>query len=322
MRLLTLFAMTALAAWFCRPAQSQDSWKEAKSYSGIDMSSPDTLANGTINCSRVPISGSALNIGTESNYLLPVSVDQAAETIRHVENSSTEIDSLMSKPANAGDLKKLNVTDSSLKTIKWLNLSSDEKSRLSDAFKSGSPETINAAWTALLLNRATSFQNGGLLKAEPYDLGGTPFKLAPELVSLLKQRAPVLKRFVSVMDEVMTGKPGNNLPVVYYWENEKIQGNQNLALGTVHAMKTPTGYQLADLTYYSASSYFISITLHELWPVTVNGKSQTYVWRGDYVISPSIGYTRGIERMAAENIMILEVKSAIKDQINQAARAK
>jgi hypothetical protein len=314
--------MAALAVFSCNPVQAQDSWKEAQTYSGIDMSGPDALANGTINCSRVPISGSALNIGTESNYLLPVSVDQAAGVIRRVEDSTTENDYLLSKPAAIDNFRKLNITDSSLKTLKWLNLSTAEKGRLSDAFKNGSSDKINSTWSAILLDRATTFQSNGLLKAEPYDLGGTPFKLAPELVGLLKQRAPVLKRFVSVMDEIMTGKPGTNLPVVYYWENEKIQGSQNIGLGAVHALKTATGYQLADLTYYSASSYYISITLHELWPVTVNGKAQTYVWRGDYVISPSIGYTRGIERMAAENIMILEVKSTIKDQINLAAKAK
>jgi hypothetical protein len=317
MRFLILFA--ALAATV---TPAQDRWKEASSFSGIDLSPPQALANGAINCSRVPISGSTLNIGTESNYLLPLPPDQAAGIIHRVENNSTEIDNLISKPVSPENFNKLTVTDSSLKNTKSLNFSGAEKQQLTAVFQSGSTDQINTLWRTLLLNRCASFQANGLIKAEPYDFGNTSFQPAPELVGLLKQRSPVLKRFVNIMDEIMTGKPVASEPVIHYWQNEKIQGNQNLGLGSIHTQKTATGYQLADITYYSASSYFISITLYEFWPVQVNGENQTYVWRGDYVISPSIGYTKGIERMAAENIMILEVKSAIRDQIRNCAKAK
>jgi hypothetical protein len=310
MRFLLLFATLAAAA-----VHAQDAWREAGTYAAIPLAAPSTLAKGSVNCARVPIAGSALNLSTESNYLLPVSPDRAVRFIHQPTNSAAETDRRLAKPAIPANFAKLSVTDSSLKTVRNLDLSTSEKNQIRNAVQAGSADQINAAWRALLLNRATAYQTGGLNQATPEAADSGAFRPVPELVGLLKQRTPMLRRFVGLMDEIITGRPGKNQPVSYYWTDEKIQGNQNLSLGALHTLATATGYQLADLTYYSATSYFLSLTLYELWPVTVSGRTQTYVWRGDYVISPSIGHARGIERMAAENIMVLEVKAAIRDQL-------
>jgi hypothetical protein len=321
MRLLLFSGVVGMFTWFGGSAMAQEAWQEARTFSAIEPAAPRELVNSGVNCSRVPISGSALNISTESNYLLPVAPDRAVVMLLRVEGNPAETDTLVAKPAASADFSRLHVSDSSLKTLKGLNLAATEKPPLDTAFKSGAADRIDGAWRDLLLRRTTAFQDGGLLKAGSYESGGAQFQPARELVGLLRQRPPVLKRFVNIMDEIMTGNSAAGRPPVHYWANEKIQGSQNLSLGSVHARQTAAGWQAAGLTYYSASSYFLSVTLYEFWPVEIGGRTQTYVWRGDYVISPSLGYTKGIERMAAENIMTLEVKSDIRSQIQRCVRA-
>ncbi|MDR1192180.1 MAG: hypothetical protein LBK60_11065 [Verrucomicrobiales bacterium] len=317
---LTMHWWLLLAALAVTGARAQESWREARTYAGLVPAAPQVLAGGGVHCARVGMAGATLNLGTEAVYLLPVAPDQAAALIRDVADNPAEVALPLAKPVAADEFKSLTVTDASLKTAKGLNLSAGEKTTFGAAGRGGDPPQFNAVWRQLLLTRAAAFQTGGLLPAAAYELGGGAlFQPAPELVGLLKQRAPVLRRFVCVMDEVFTGQPGANQPAVHYWADEKVQGNQNFALGAVHALKTADGWQLADLTYYSASSYYLSLTLYELWPVAVAGRAQTYVWRGDYVISPSIGHLKGIERMAAGNIMLLEVKGAIRAQIKRCA---
>ena len=58
----------------------------------------------------------------------------------------------------------------------------------------------------------------------------------------------------------------------------------------------------------------------ELWPAEVDGKQQTLIWRADFVSTSSIPFLKGIERLAAENIMLLEVKKSIGAFVKEASR--
>ena len=49
------------------------------------------------------------------------------------------------------------------------------------------------------------------------------------------------------------------------------------------------------------------LPLHQLWPVQVEGRASTLVWRGDMISSASVGSLRGIERIAAESTMIKDI---------------
>ncbi len=48
-------------------------------------------------------------------------------------------------------------------------------------------------------------------------------------------------------------------------------------------------YQSADVLYYASGGYYVALTLHQLWPVTVDGKPSTLVWRGDMISSAVAG---------------------------------
>jgi len=48
-----------------------------------------------------------------------------------------------------------------------------------------------------------------------------------------------------------------------------------------------------------------------MWPVTVNGKTETLVWRDDLVSAPNIAYLHGTERLASGMIMLQETKQGV-----------
>src|SRR4026207_282979 len=63
-------------------------------------------------------------------------------------------------------------------------------------------------------------------------------------------------------------------------------------------------YQAADVLYYASGGYYVALTLHQLWPVTVEGKPSTLVWRGDMISSAELGSVRGVGRLGAGSVMM------------------
>jgi hypothetical protein len=48
-----------------------------------------------------------------------------------------------------------------------------------------------------------------------------------------------------------------------------------------------------------------------MWPVTVNGKTSTLVWRGDMISSASLATLRGVEKLGSESAMMKDVAKSI-----------
>jgi hypothetical protein len=70
-------------------------------------------------------------------------------------------------------------------------------------------------------------------------------------------------------------------------------------------------YQSADVLYYASGGYYVGLTLYQLWPVTVEGKPSTLVWRGDMISSATLGSLRGVERLGSESVMMKNVTKAV-----------
>ena len=83
-------------------------------------------------------------------------------------------------------------------------------------------------------------------------------------------------------------------------------GQENIE--TVHE---PEPIQTANTLYYASGGYYAGITLHQLWPVEVEGRASTLVWRGDMISSASVASLRGIERIAAESTMIKDISRTV-----------
>jgi len=70
-------------------------------------------------------------------------------------------------------------------------------------------------------------------------------------------------------------------------------------------------YQYADVLYYASGGYYVALTLHQLWPVTVDGKPSTLVWRGDMISSAELGSLHGVERLGSESVMMKNITKAV-----------
>jgi hypothetical protein len=233
------------------------------------------------------------------------------------------------------------VLDEGLADPDTLHLSRPEAELLSKTDDSG---VLTNTWRKILLERATAFQSGGLQAMAPYQTEDEIFNPSKEFIRLMRSRKPVLRQFLELIDPIMTGKnlhggetkaikgdqsnPGNPpadsldtaVPALdkphFYWHQSEIQGRVTLGLAAFLSRPIPTGFQGADVTFYASNSYFFSLSLYQLWPVMLEGRQQTLIWRGEYVITPSVLGIKGLERMAAENILLLEVKKSIRDFVN------
>ena len=97
-----------------------------------------------------------------------------------------------------------------------------------------------------------------------------------------------------------------------YWELLSVDEKGVLALGAHYSRSGAGGtIQTANALYYASGGFYAGITLHQLWPVEVEGRASTLVWRGDMTSSASIGSLRGIERIAAESTMIKDVSRVV-----------
>ena len=126
----------------------------------------------------------------------------------------------------------------------------------------------------------------------------------PELSNVvLRQQEKIRKQFASLLG----GKPEQ------YWELVEIEEKGVLSLGASYSRATSGGgFQAADVLYYASGGYYAGVTLYQMWPVTVDGKPSTLVWRGDLISSPELAGLRGVERLGSESSMIKDVSKSIR----------
>lgn len=323
------------------PMVAQSSMKDAFPYAYDSDIQLSDLAGGKVSGLRVPSEGRALSMSVESYYLLP---DAPANVIKLMIDSTSATDAeasdtlsidghyIISESPRKEDFSPFSLSGEKSSSFGFggtrmldadvtkLNLSNKEAAMLKKAADQGEAG-IDAVWKEIFFNRATTFRQGGLLKSARYESKGKPFDVRQELVALLKSRPKVLNQFQNILGVIMTGKPFEGmLKPSHYWQNHKLQGQRVVTMAYITAHPTGSGYLVADCTYYVTGGYYTSLILYELQPVQFEGKSQTLVWRGDYVISESINFLKGIERMAAEKIMLLEIKKSVESFIGEVSR--
>ena len=69
--------------------------------------------------------------------------------------------------------------------------------------------------------------------------------------------------------------------------------------------------QTADVLYYASGGYYVALTLYQMWPVNVEGKASTLVWRGDMISAASLGSLHGVERLGSESVMMKDISKAV-----------
>jgi hypothetical protein len=164
----------------------------------------------------------------------------------------------------------------------------------------------------VLVARAKSFISGGTSAEPPYDHSGETIRVSEELNGLLKQQGKIRRQFSGFLGETGIGRGAGALTPELYWELLDVDDQGVLTLGASYNRPGTGGtHQAADVLYYASGGYYVALTLYQMWPVTVDGKASTLVWRGDMISSASLASLHGVERLGSESAMMKDISKAI-----------
>ena len=167
-------------------------------------------------------------------------------------------------------------------------------------------------WMGVLSSRSAAFASGGSAAQPPYDHSAQGIRPGAELSSLLNEQGKIRKQFAALLGSSGIGRGGAS-GGDQYWELVDVEGTGVLTLGASYRREAGGGsYQAADVLYYASGGYYVALTLYQMWPVQVNGKPSTLVWRGDMISSPELAGLAGVERLGSESAMIKDVSRVIR----------
>ncbi len=171
------------------------------------------------------------------------------------------------------------------------------------------------AWSQILAGRVTSFFSGRAGSDNDVVSGGDVRPLS-DVKSLLHADIKVYGQYQRLLNQTpakaLAGGSGPKLaPADIYYECFDVEGSAAVGTGVVYQGVNGPSIQSADIEYYVNSGIFAEIELEQLWPIAVNGKTETLVWRDDLVSAPNIAYLHGTERLASGMIMLQETKQGV-----------
>ena len=305
-----------------------DPVSELASFSIFDKVDLAQLAKSDVKTAHGPPMKNSRFLAVQSCYVAPGSPGQQMEALRrwnpakysqlkvflHSDLSSNagpaSFERLRNAPDNASVRSFVNATQ---KLSPELQISKEEAKRFSAAAGGGGvmPAGVVAFWTDVLTGRTKSFVSGGMAAQAPYDHAGPAVRASDEVNGLLREQGKIRQQFSGLLGATAIGRGAGSLPAELYWELLDANDHGVVTLGASYSRGGAGGYQSADVLYYASGGYYVALTLHQLWPVTVDGKPSTLVWRGDMISSPELGSLRGVERLGSESVMMKNITKAV-----------
>jgi hypothetical protein len=174
------------------------------------------------------------------------------------------------------------------------------------------PASVVAFWAEVLSSRTKSFVSGGTSGQPPYDHSGKAVRASDELNGLLREQGKIQRQFSGLLGSTGIGRGAGSLTAALYWELLDVDDQGVVTLGADYNRAGGGGtYQAADVLYYASGGYYVALTLYQMWPVTVDGKPSTLVWRGDMISAPSLASLHGVERLGSESVMMKQISKAV-----------
>jgi hypothetical protein len=174
------------------------------------------------------------------------------------------------------------------------------------------PAPVAAFWADVLTARTKSFVSGGMTAEPPYDHAGPSIRASDEANGLLREQEKIRRQFSGFLGSTAIGRGAGSLRPELYWELLDADDQGVVTLGASYNRGGAGGtYQAADVLYYASGGYYVALTLYQLWPVTVDGKPSTLVWRGDMISSAALGSLHGVERLGSESVMMKNITKAV-----------
>src|SRR6516165_4315085 len=304
---------------------------ELASFSIFDKVDLAQLANSDVKTAHGPPMKNSRFLAVQSCYVAPGPPAQQIEALRRWNPSKyrelkvflhsdlpsnpgpDNFEKLKDAPDNASVRAFVAATQ---KLSPELQISKEEAKRFSAATGAGGggviPPAVVAFWTDVLTARTKSFVSGGMAAQPPYDHAGPSIRASDEVNGLLREQGKIRQQFSGLLGATGIGRGAGSMPAELYWELLDANDHGVVTLGASYSRGGAGGtYQSADVLYYASGGYYVALTLHQLWPVTVNGKPSTLVWRGDMISSPELGSLRGVERLGSESVMMKNITKAV-----------
>ena len=308
-----------------------DPVSELAAFSIFDKVDLAQLAKSEVKTAHGPPMRNPRFLAVQSCYVAPGSPAQQMEALRRWNPSKyRELkvflhSDLPSNPTPANFEKLKNAPDNASvrsfvtatqKLSPDLQISKEEAKRFSAATGGGGggviPLAVVAFWTDVLTARTKSFMSGGMAAQPPYDHAGPSVRASEEVNGLLRDQGKIRQQFSGLLGGTAIGRGAGSLPAEPYWELLDANDQGVVTLGASYSRGGAGGtYQSADVLYYASGGYYVAITLHQLWPVTVDGKPSTLVWRGDMISSAELGSLHGVERLGSESVMMKNITKAV-----------
>jgi hypothetical protein len=329
--LITLAGTLSLMSIAGPRSACADPVSELASFSIFDKVDLAQLAKSDVKTAHGPPMRSPRFLAVQSCYVAPGSPAQQMEAVGRWNPSKyrelkvflhsdlpsnpgpTSFERLKNAPGNASVRSFVTATE---KLSPELQISKEEAKRFSAATGAGGggviPPAVAAFWTDVLTARTKSFVSGGMAAEPPYDHAGPSVRASDEVNGLLREQGKIRQQFSGLLGATGIGRGAGSLRADLYWELLDVDDHGVVTLGAAYNRSGAGGaYQAADVLYYASGGYYVALTLHQLWPVTVEGKPSTLVWRGDMISSAALGSLHGVERLGSESVMMKNITKAV-----------
>jgi len=165
-------------------------------------------------------------------------------------------------------------------------------------------------WSQILAGRAATFLSGKGA-AMKYAASGGDIPVLDDAKSLLRSDGKVFHDFHPLLANTAIVGSTKLPPASLYYDCFDVEGYGALGTGAIFQAPNGTAIQSLDIEYYVNSGVYTTIELEKIWPITVNGKNESLVWRADLVSTGTIASLHGIDRMAASMLMLQDVKQGV-----------
>lgn len=171
--------------------------------------------------------------------------------------------------------------------------------------KSDGIEDAQRFWANTMSQRWLQWTQRGELRAT------NNFDVRSEIASLLKEEPKVAQHFATLLAPfTQAGAPP--APAQHYWDLCSVNHTAAVSLGAIYTRSIEGRQQVLDVTYYASSGYLASVTLYEMLPVTIGGKSRTLVWEGCLVSAPALAGGFGVKKAIGSRLMAGDLEKSIR----------
>jgi len=286
------------------------------------------LAKNDVKTAHGPPMSNPRFLAVQSCYVVPGSPNQQIEALRRwnptrhrelkvflhsdlpLSPTPANFEKLKDAPGNASVRSFVAETQ---KLGPSLQISKEEAKKFSALGGGGAMAApVVAFWTDILTARSKSFVSSGMSGQPPYDHAGPSVRASDEVNGLLREQGKIRNQFSSFLGATGIGRGAGSLKPELYWELLDVDDQGVVTLGASYSRGGAGGtYQAADALYYASGGYYVALTLYQMWPVTVEGKPSTLVWRGDMISAASLGSLHGVERLASESVTMKNITKAV-----------